>query len=75
MSGLEFPGKTGDGKPSRQAGYYLITLNPMTKDEFMELVGESPEDIFGPDWENIIQELNPLPQNKNARHLPYSIAT
>jgi hypothetical protein len=28
----------------------------MTREEFMELTGEDPEDMFGPDWENEIEE-------------------
>ena len=28
----------------------------MTREEYMELIGEDPEDTFGPDWENIIAE-------------------
>lgn len=27
----------------------------MTRDEFIELTGENPEDILGPDWENEIE--------------------
>ncbi len=30
----------------------------MTKEEFIELTGENPEDIFGGDFQNIIDELN-----------------
>ena len=26
----------------------------MTKKEYVALIGEDPEDMFGPDWENII---------------------
>ena len=29
----------------------------MTKRKFKELFGEDPEDMFGPDWKNIIVEL------------------
>ena len=29
----------------------------ITKKEYIELTGESPEDMFGGDWENIIREL------------------
>ena len=28
----------------------------MTKEEFIELTGEDPEDVLGPDWENLIEE-------------------
>ena len=28
----------------------------MTKDEFKKLIGEDPEDLLGPDWENYIEE-------------------
>lgn len=28
----------------------------MTKREFIELIGEDPEDIFGPDWRNFLEE-------------------
>lgn len=30
----------------------------MNKQEFMELTGEDPEDVFGGDWENIIEKLS-----------------
>ena len=30
----------------------------MTQKEFIELTGEYPEDMFGADWENIIEEIN-----------------
>ena len=29
----------------------------MTKDEFIYMSGEDPEDVFGLDWENVIEEL------------------
>lgn len=29
----------------------------MNKEEFKELTGEDPEDMFGPDWENEVGEL------------------
>lgn len=29
----------------------------MTKKEFEELTGENPEDVFGGDWKNDIEEL------------------
>lgn len=29
----------------------------MTKNHYMELTGEDPEDMFGPDWQNIIDDL------------------
>ena len=29
----------------------------MTKAEFMALTGENPEDMFGMDWENEVEEL------------------
>ena len=29
----------------------------MNKEEFVELTGEDPEDMFGGDWENEIEEL------------------
>ena len=28
----------------------------MTKREFIDLFGEDPEDMFGPDWKNLIEE-------------------
>jgi len=28
----------------------------MTKNEFQELTGENPEDVFGEDWQNEINE-------------------
>lgn len=30
----------------------------MTKKEFKELTGEDPEDMFGGDWKNEIEELS-----------------
>lgn len=29
----------------------------MTKQDFMSLTGENPEDMFGNDWENEVEEL------------------
>lgn len=29
----------------------------MTKKDYIDLTGEDPEDMFGPDWENIINEM------------------
>jgi len=29
----------------------------MTKEEFIELTGEDPEDVLGPDWENDLLEV------------------
>ena len=29
----------------------------MSKKEFIELTGEDPEDMFGGDWENEVEEL------------------
>ncbi len=29
----------------------------MRKRDFIELTGESPEDIFGPDWRNYLEDL------------------
>lgn len=28
----------------------------MTRQDFKDLTGEDPEDMFGPDWENILKE-------------------
>lgn len=28
----------------------------MTKKEYIDFTGENPEDMFGPDWANIIQD-------------------
>ena len=28
----------------------------MTKEEFLELTGEEPEDMLGGDWENVVEE-------------------
>ena len=28
----------------------------MTKEEFLEYTGEDPEDVLGPDWENLIDD-------------------
>ena len=36
---------------------------PMTKDEFNDLTGENPEDIFGGDWENEVAELELTPED------------
>jgi hypothetical protein len=30
----------------------------MTKQEFIELTGENPEDVLGGDWENELEELS-----------------
>jgi len=30
---------------------------PISKEEFIQLVGENPEDVFGGDWENEVVEL------------------
>ena len=30
----------------------------MTREEFIEKVGELPEDMFGGDWENILEGLS-----------------
>jgi len=35
----------------------------MTKKEFEELTGESPEDFFGPDWKALMEEWE---NNKNT---------
>lgn len=32
----------------------------MTKKEFQELIGEDPEDVFGPDWENDLEDMELL---------------
>lgn len=29
----------------------------MTKKKFKELFGEDPEDVLGPDWKNIIKDM------------------
>jgi hypothetical protein len=29
----------------------------MNKKDFIELTGEDPEDMFGPDWENEVENL------------------
>lgn len=29
----------------------------MTRKEYIELTGEYPEDMWGPDWKNILEEL------------------
>lgn len=29
----------------------------MTRKKFQEITGEDPEDMFGPDWRNILEEL------------------
>lgn len=29
----------------------------MTRQEYIELTGENPEDMFGGDWENEVEEL------------------
>lgn len=29
----------------------------MDKDDIIALTGEDPEDMFGPDWENIVENL------------------
>lgn len=30
----------------------------MTKKQFKELFGEDPEDIFGPDWKQILEDID-----------------
>lgn len=30
----------------------------MTRKEFIDLTGQDPEDMFGPDWENYLEELS-----------------
>ena len=35
----------------------------MTKEEFKELTGEDPEDMFGGDWENELQQLELTPED------------
>lgn len=30
----------------------------MTKNEYRDLFGDSPEEMFGPDWKNIIDALS-----------------
>ena len=32
-------------------------METITKEEFINMVGEDPEDVFGGDWENEIAEL------------------
>ncbi len=32
-------------------------MNVLDKSDFIALMGEDPEDMFGPDWENIVQAL------------------
>jgi hypothetical protein len=32
----------------------------MTKKEFIELTGEQPEDMLGPDWENELETMEEL---------------
>lgn len=29
----------------------------MTREDIEAMTGEDPEDMFGPDWENIVEEL------------------
>jgi len=36
----------------------------MKKQEFKDLTGENPEDVFGADWENDIEELEILKQGE-----------
>jgi hypothetical protein len=31
-------------------------MKTITKKQFKELIGESPEDMFGPDWKNYIED-------------------
>jgi len=32
----------------------------MTREQFIELMGENPEDVLGPDWENELEELQDI---------------
>ena len=34
----------------------------MKKQDFIDLIGEDPEDMFGGDWENIVEDLSPTPK-------------
>lgn len=36
----------------------------MTREQFIETFGESPEDMFGEDWENILQEFDAQSANE-----------
>jgi hypothetical protein len=42
----------------RWAGEYInpTANNKMNKKEFIELTGQDPEDTFGPDWENYLED-------------------
>lgn len=40
----------------------------MQRHEFKKLVGEDPEDMFGPDWENELEDLE-LDPDDIAKHL------
>lgn len=31
-------------------------MKTITKEQFIKLTGEDPEDVLGPDWENLVEE-------------------
>ena len=35
----------------------------MDRQEFKDLIGEDPEDMFGPDWNNTVAELEMTPED------------
>ena len=44
-----------------------LILTKMDKLKFVELTGEDPEDMFGPDWEN---EMLALTEDEDMEELP-----
>ena len=40
----------------------------MTKKEYIEMTGEDPEDMFGPDWQNIIDEMQIYEQTDEEKN-------
>ncbi len=51
-----------------------LLINEMDRDEFKDLTGEDPIDMFGPDWENEVQKLGLTAQdvkmNKEEQECP-----
>ena len=39
----------------------------MDRQEFKDLIGEDPEDMFGPDWNNTVAELEMTPEDNGVR--------
>ena len=40
----------------------------MTREQFIKATGEDPEDMFGPDWEAILEEFSPGSWGQEESH-------